>query len=311
MSTAWVAAGVRARAMARRRLGIGATRALAGLPGRDDAVDVLAATPYGHDVHPGQSLDEAQHAVAATVLWHLRVLAGWVPHGDARILRVLAGGFEVANTDEHVRALAGGTQGAPFVLGGLAAAWPRISATTSLVATREALAQSAWGDPGADTPAALHLGMRVAWAARVAAQVPQAQHWAGGAVAILLAREVLLAGTRPTGAIARATAPLLGSTWAEARSIPAFAAALPATARWALAGVETPGDLWRAEAGWWARVERDGFTLLRQPLTTSAPVVGAAAVLGADAWRVRAALEVAARGGSQDPRALEAFDAVA
>jgi hypothetical protein len=58
-------------------------------------------------------------------------------------------------------------------------------------------------------------------------------------------------------------------------------------------------------------VERDGFTLLRQPLTTSAPVVGAAAVLGADAWRVRAALEVAARGGSQDPRALEAFDAVA
>ncbi len=46
-------------------------------------------------------------------------------------------------------------------------------------------------------------------------------------------------------------------------------------------------------------------------MTTSAPVIGSVAVLAADAWRVRAALEVAARGGPGSPGALEAFDAVA
>lgn len=310
MST-WVAGSVRARAMARRRLGLGAARSLASLPSLDDAVDVLAGTPYNHDVRPGQSLDEVQHSVAATVLWHLRVLAGWVPHGDARMIRALAGGFEVANTDEHLRALAGGPLATPFELGGLAMAWPHICATTSLTAVRGALAQSAWGDPGAETQAALHLGMRISWAARVAAQVPGARHWSGGAAAILIAREVLVAGNRLTSAMTRIASPLVGSAWVESRSIPALAAALPATARWALTGIESPDDLWRAEAGWWARVQRDGFTLLRRPVTTCAPVVGSAAVMAADAWRVRGALEVAARGGSHDPRALEAFDAVA
>jgi len=311
MNGSWVAGSVRARAMARRRLGAGAARSLAGMPSLDDAVDVLAASPYGHDVRPGQSLEQVQHAVAATVLWHLRVLAGWVPHGDARILRVLAGGFEVANTDDHVRALSNGTDTKPFRLGGLATAWPWISTATSLPAVREALARSAWGDPEAETPAAFHLSMRVAWADRVTAQIPGIRPWAGGAVALLMARELIVAGHRPTGAIVRTTGSMLGSGWIDARTIPALAAAVPTSARWALAGVEGPEDLWRAEVGWWARVERDGFTLLHQPVASPDSVVGAAAVMAADAWRVRAALEVAARGGSEDPRALEAFDAVA
>ncbi|MEZ5184453.1 MAG: hypothetical protein R2720_01780 [Candidatus Nanopelagicales bacterium] len=311
MSTSWVAGSVRARAMARRRLGAGAARSLADMPSLDDAVDVLAASPYGHDVRPGQSLEEVQHAVAATVLWHLRVLAGWVPHGDARILRVLAGGFEVANTDEHVRVLSDGADTKPFQLGGLTTAWPWVSTATSLAAVRDALGQSAWGDPGGDTPAVFHLGMRVSWADRVASQIPGIHPWAAGAVALLMAREVLVAGHRPTEAIARMAGSMLGSRWLDARSIPALAAAVPTSARWALAGVEDPDDLWRAEVGWWARVERDGFKLLRQPVASPDSVVGAAAVMAADAWRVRAALEVAARGGSKDARALEAFDAVA
>ena len=41
------------------------------------------------------------------------------------------------------------------------------------------------------------------------------------------------------------------------------------------------------------------------------PVIGMAAVLAVDAWRVRAALAVAARGGALAAGALEAFDAVA
>ena len=68
-----------------------------------------------------------------------------------------------------------------------------------------------------------------------------------------------------------------------------------------------PTGLWRAEAGWWRRVEQDGFALLHRGRFDAAPLIGAAAVLAADAWRVRAALEIAARGGMP----LEVFDAVA
>lgn len=297
--------------MARRRLGAGAARAVACLPSLDDAVEVLVSTPYGHDVRSGQSLAQAQRAVASTVLWHLRVLAGWVPHGDARMLRVLAGGFEVANTDEHVRSLSDGSATEPFRLGGLATAWPHIAAATSLPAVRDVLAQSAWGDPEAETPAALHLSMRMSWAQRVAAQLPAIRHWAAGAAVLLIARESVLAGHRATGAVARAAGELLGSGWLDARTIPALAAAVPSSARWALAGVESADDVWRAEAGWWLRVEREGFALLRQPVASPDSVIGAAAVMAADAWRVRAALEVAARGGSRNPGVVEAFDAVA
>ena len=48
------------------------------------AEQILADSPYGHGVHVGQTLAEAEHALAATVLWHLRVLAGWQPRPGAR-----------------------------------------------------------------------------------------------------------------------------------------------------------------------------------------------------------------------------------
>ena len=311
MSTSWVAASVRARAMARRRLGAATARGLAGRPSLGEAVDALAATPYGRDVRPGQTLAEAQHALAATLLWHLRVLGGWVPHGDARILRVLAGGFEVANTDERLRELVGADVEPPFRLGSLATAWNRIAGASTVAQVREALARSAWGDPGADTPAAVHLGMRLSWAARVSSSVPVARPWAAGAAALLVAREVVVAGRRPTEEAVRIAGPLLGADWAEAATIGVLSATLPRDARWPLADVADPAELWQAEAAWWTRLERDGFTLLRRPVTTGEPVIGSAAVLAADAWRVRAALEVAARGGAGRPGALEVFDALA
>ena len=311
MTAGWVASGVRSRAMSGRRLGAGASRRLASLPGLAEAVDALAVTPYGHLVRPGQTLAEAQHAVSSTLLWHLRVLGGWVPHGDARILRVLAGGFEIANTDERLRELMGAESEPPFRLGSLGTAWNRIATAGSPAQVRDALTRSVWGDPGADTAAALHFGMRLSWASRVAAVVPKARPWAGGAAALLVAREVIIAGQRPTAAAVRIAAPLLGSAWVAAGTVTALAVALPHDARWALASVSDPVELWQAEAAWWARVERDGFALLRQPVTSAAPVIGMAAVLAVDAWRVRAALAVAARGGALAPGALEAFDAVA
>lgn len=310
MTAAWVACGVRARAMSRRRLGAATARQLAAHPTLAEAVEVLSATPYGTYVRPGQTQAEAQHAVSATVLWHLRVLAGWVPHGDARVLRVLAGGFEIANTDERLRELAGSESEPRFVLGSLTTADGRIQAATSVAQVREALAQSAWGDPGADTPAAIHLGTRLSWAARVSAVVPQARAWAVGAAALVIARELLVAGQRPNEAAIRVTAPLLGASWAGEGTLAGLAAALPADARWALHDVHEAGELWQAEAAWWARVEREGFTLLRAPVTGPQPLVGSVAVLAADAWRVRAALGVAARGGGS-AGGLEAFDAVA
>jgi len=272
---------------------------------------MLASTPYGHQVRPGQTLSEAQQAVSATLLWNLRVLAGWVPHGDARVLRVLAGGFEIANTDERLRELSGSESDPPFRLGTLGTTGNRIATAGSLVQVRDILAHSVWGDPGADTVAAIHLGMRLSWATRVAAIVPDARPWAAGAAALLVAREVVVAGRRPTAEAVWLAAPLLGSSWLAADTLPALVAALPQRARWSLDFVRNPADLWRAEAAWWARVERDGFSLLHRPVTTSAPVIGMAAVLGVDAWRVRAALTVAAHGGDLSPAALEAFDAVA
>jgi hypothetical protein len=311
MSTAWVAGSVRARAMSRRRLGTALARELASRPSLDSAIDVLATSPYGHDVHPGQALDAAQHAVASTVLWHMRVMAGWVPRGDARILRVMAGGFEIANVDELLRELAGLPAEPAFRLGTLSTAWPALAPVSSVADLREALARSAWGDPGADSPEAIRLAMRLAWAVRVAASIPLARPWASGAAAVIAARTVLLDRRPPSGAAARLATSLLGSRWTEATTMSALAGALPAEARWVVDHVDDPADLWQAEARWWGRVDADGRALLHRPVTTPDPVIGSVAVLAVDAWRTRAALEVAARGGAGAPAALEAFDVVA
>ena len=61
---------------------------------------------------------------------------------------------------------------------------------------------------------------------------------------------------------------------------------------------------WRAETTLMARVEQDGLRLLRAPGLDRGVVLGAAAVMACRAWRIRAALELAARGGAP----VEAFD---
>ena len=117
MTASWVAASVRARGMARRRYGAAAARALAGSATLTEALSTLVDTPYGHDVRGDHSLAQAQHALGATVLWHLRVLAGWTPRQGARTLRAIAAGFEIANVDEHLRALRGHPTPPPYRLG--------------------------------------------------------------------------------------------------------------------------------------------------------------------------------------------------
>ncbi|MFI7546843.1 hypothetical protein [Actinoplanes sp. NPDC049599] len=310
MTAGWVAGSVRATAMARRRMGASAARELAGCPGLPAALEVLAGSPYGAGAHPGDQLAAAEHAVAATTLWNVRVLAGWLPVEGAELFRRLAAGFEIANIDEHLRGLTADPHEPgvpPFRLGSLATAWPRLSTTTSPADLRAALAASAWGDPGADSPRAVTTWLRTAWAARVGADPGPARPWAAGALALLVAREQIAARVRLPDSVVAVASRLLGTGWRDAADLAGLAARLPEPARWALDGVTSTADLWLAETRWWARLRRDGTALLRRAEAGPQRPLGAVAVLAADAWLVTAALELAARGGTLP----EVWDALA
>ncbi|HEX6501084.1 MAG TPA: hypothetical protein VF054_18950 [Micromonosporaceae bacterium] len=299
MSARWVAGCVRARALARRRIGAAAARDLAASPDLDTAVQALRASPYGARLPARPTLAHAERGLADTLLWHARVLAGWLPTDGVVALRLLAGWFEIANIDEHVHLLGrepGTPAPAPFALGALATAWPRLAATTSPGDLRTALRGSAWGDLG-DNGHDIHLTACLTWAVRVAAGVAPAAAWARGGAAVLVAREVYLAGRRLPAVAVPLADRLFGPGWASAGDLTDFIARVHRDACWPLRTVTTPGDLWRAETAWWARVQADGTALLTGSGFGPQPPIGAVAVLAADAWRVRAALESAARGG--------------
>jgi hypothetical protein len=309
VTAAWVAGSVRATALARRRLGRDGAVVVAGCAGLPAALEALAHGPYGDHVRPGQSLADAQRGLATAVLWHLRVLAGWLPAPGVEMLRVLAGWFELANVGERLRAFAGRPAEPPFQPGALATAWPRLAAAADPEQLRAVLAGSAWGDPGGTDPDTVALGLRLSWAERVTARVPAARPWAAGAVALLVAGR-LFGGEGPLPAEARRRAQrVLGPDWTTAATMPQFTAALGHDARWAVSGAG-PASRWRAQAAWWARLRGDGTALLSRAGFGVHRPLGAAALLAADAWQVRAALETAARGGPGGP-AREVFDDLA
>ena len=98
---------------------------------------------------------------------------------------------------------------------------------------------------------------------------------------------------------------LLGPEAVAASSLAELVATAVPTAERYLDAVETPEQLWQAEQAWWRIVESDGQAVLRTPNPGPQHLLGAAAVLAADAWRTCAALEVAGRG----PSAVEVLDA--
>jgi len=334
MTVAWVGGCTRAKALASRRLGARAARELASQPSLEAAVASLSASPYGRGVHAGQSLEDAQRAVAETLLWNLRVLAGWLPGEGADMVRALVGWFEIANIDEHLQALGGVDDRTYFALGGLATAWPRFAATRSIAQVRRVMETSRWGDAAEDTPWSIHLQLQASWAARVYDKLPPARPWVTAAAASLVSRVTLLEGRRIPSAVAAALGRALpgldvvAAAFPEPMDYPTFLARLPAQTRELLretaetAGVsalrpdraDSPGELetlagslWRTEVRWWSRMERDAFALLRSSVFGVEPIVGIAGVLAADAWRVRAALAAAAYGTA----GLETFDAMA
>jgi ATP synthase (C/AC39) subunit len=276
MTTGWVAGAVRARAMARRVLGADAARQLAACQTLPEAQRMLEATPLRSAAEPGLSLAAAQHAVAEAILWDLRVLAGWLPRDGVSLLRLLAGWFEIANVDELLQGLAGQPIGAEFQLGALATAWPRMSEAASAAEVRQLLAASAWGDPGGDTSLAIRAGLRARWAARLTGSEEPVRTWASAAADV--------------ASLGISSHPRQGR---------------PSRSRTTLTSVPA-AEPWQAEADWWRRVEREGRVLLHSSVTDSGPVLGAVAVMAADARRVRAALACAARGGL----ALETYDAL-
>ena len=298
MSAGWVAGSVRARALARRRMGPGAIRQLASCSSLTDALHVLAATRYGASIRPEQALAVAQREIAGTVLWDLRVLAGWLPPDGLRLLRALGAWFELANVDELLQVIAGQPADAEFQLGALATAWPQLRQARSRSELRSALAASAWRDPGGETVHAIRLGLRAQWAARAAALGDPARTWAAGAAALLVAGERFAVGRAVDPPVMGAALNLLGPAALRAGTLDELSSGLPTRAKWVLAGITSPADLWRAERAWLARVEQDGLRLLRTSSLDSGVVLGAVAVMGCDAWRARGALEIAARGGA-------------
>jgi hypothetical protein len=280
--------------VAERRLGATGVRALAASPSIRDALTILAHTPYRRAVVHDLDLVGAQRAVVAKVLLDLRLLAGWLPGDAAGLLRTLAAWFELANLEDRIAYFGGAPFRSPFELGSLAVVWPHAAGTQSLGELRRVIASSGWGDPGGDTPAQIGLGLRLAWARRVAALVPEIREWAAGASALLLARELFVVGL-PVELLPLPTFTLLGSSWRSAQTFDRFAAELPPDGAWALEGIAGPESLWRAEAAWWARCETDARWLIRETIGDRRVVVGAAALLAADAHRVAAALAAVAR----------------
>jgi hypothetical protein len=308
MKADWVAASVRARSMAQRRAGAGTSRAMATQPTLDSAVALLRESSYGQRLAGARGLAAAERAVQETVLWQLRVLAGWLPASGTALARTAAGIYEIENIAALAHYLAGGGPTAEFyALGALATAWPRLRTAGSAEELAAILRASAWGDVGTAGPGPMRDALTVAWARRLAATAAAARPWCGTVCVLVAARIVLVDGAAPSAQVLHLLRPVLGSSWESASDIQGFTAALPHSQQGVVLGVASPKDLWRAEARAYAAAENDGFRLLRGSMPGPDVVLGAIAVLALDAWRVRAALAAAAAGAGSS----EVLDAAA
>ena len=324
MTGAWVSADVRAIAMSHRTVGRAGAANIAACSNLAAALTQLQSSPYARDIRPSHDLADAQRAVASTFLWNVRVLAGWVPAEGVGILRVAMAWFEILNLETRLRpgnpavgrpvstvgrpvsAVGRPVSAAtPFELGTLAST-PGGAESVDSDNVLERLRTTWWGQPSNTSLWAIGLSMRSRLLDRAGSAIPGASTWAAGAAALIVAREQLIAGNQLPADVRHNLAHSLGQPALEAQSVDELRERLPRRASWVLDDVRTPEDMWRAESGWWARVEADGRELLRGATFGPEPVVGAVAVMGADAWRVRAALHAAALGGAR-----EAFDALA
>jgi hypothetical protein len=240
-------------------------------------------------------------------MWQLRVVAGWLPPGQNVLARVFAGPMEIANIEGRLAQLASLDANPPFRLGSLAVAWPRVATASSVDQVRSALATSVWSDPGGTDATTVALSLRVAWARRLASQVPDTAPWAKGAAAVLVARERFGFGRTINEPTSHVVDGLIGRQWREASSLSSLVDQLPKSASWPLRDLQDPDDLWRAEIAVGRRVSRDAYRFANAGRYDKAAVTGAMALLLVDLWRVLGAIELAGR----TPIPEEFFDAVA
>ncbi len=294
MKPGWTAGVTRARLLLGRAVGPEHAREVARAPSLAEALAALAGSAYGERVRAGQDLATAQRGIADTLLWHLRILAGWLPAAGGALVRALAGWFEVVNIDGRLAALASdGREPLPFVLGTLATAWGAAEGARTVEELAAAVAGSAWATPRVRSGAELALGLRVAWGRRVQESAPEAADWVAGAGALLAAREVLVARSGEHAA-QLLHYPGIDRRALAANTLPELRDALGPRAAWALSGIAEPVELWQAELGWWDRVEDDAHALLRR-VDDEAVVLAAVALLAVDAQRAARALQSAAQ----------------
>ncbi len=307
MSAGWVGAQVRSRSLTNHCLGPAGARDVARSQSLRGALDALATTSYGERIHAGLSLAEAEHAVFESALWNLRVLAGWSPALGASRLRVLAGGFELANIRSELARVEGRSVPRLYELGSLASR-PRHRQPSSTEELRDSLKHSPWGDPGELVGANVFVALEIGYVRRVVDDVPEASHWAAGFGALILARLVIEGAPLTPGSVPGANAEaVFGRRAVQAKTLRDLVSALPATSAHVLHGATGSEDLWSCEVRWWGDLWREGEEGVRRGGAEPATIVAAAAAICADAWRVRAALQIAARAGSE----TEVLDVVA
>jgi hypothetical protein len=294
--------------MSRRTVGPAGIRSVAAAGSVSAALTLLATSPYARDVRADQDLAAAQRAVASTLLWNIRVLAGWTPSTGVSMLRAVVAWYELMNIEDRLRTADAEEPAPPFDLGGLATSWRRLADAPTAGDLRDRLATTPWGPTGdANSIRSVGLVMRARLLERTLSSVPGAEPWSSAAAALIVAREQLLTGQGLPSQARRSFARVIGDAAIQSDSLDGLRDRAPASARWVFEGIGGPDELWRAEWQWWSRVEHDGAAMLRGAAFDAGPIVGAVAVMAADAWRVRGALEIAARGG----RGREVFDALA
>lgn len=294
---AWNAGALRGRLLGLHRLGGDACRDLARSDSFADALSTLRDGPYGHDVEADMTLRAAQWATAATPLWNLRVLAGWLPPSGAEEVRVLAGWWEALDVESLLARLEGAPALPPYDLGRLDTAWDRLRSAESAGVVRQRMAASPWLDPGAEDPGSIVTWLRISWAQRVYDEIGVAARLASARAALVVAQDMFV----DAGTLAERRARglrLLGVAWPDAEDLASLRDRLPRDAAWILEGISAPTDLWRAEVRWWRTLDAEARGWLSHPGSGTEAVLGAFGVLLADARRVQAALELAARGAS-------------
>ena len=285
MNPGWIAGGVRARLLLEHRAGAETARELGRSPSLPRALEVLAGTPYAPAAGAGQRLEDAQRAVAASVAFSCRVLAAWLPRDAAVGIRAMASWFELANIEDRSPTSRVGSCD------------PRSSWACSRRSGTRRLRPGAWTSCAG------------CWAVRSGATRAATSRRRSSCALRVVVGEAGRERRRPqpapgrtgrsrscsprrcssrAGSSTRRSRVGWGSTrpGATRRRIPALRERLPGRAAWALAGVDEPSELWRAEPTWWRRVGSDAESMTRRRLDDPGVVLGAVALLALDAVRV-------------------------